>query len=187
MTARVLVIYDSRGVVAELAVAVIEGAASVAGVEVWDRPVDDARKDELLACDALILGSPNWTGMTGKLKHWMDYTGDLWETGELADKVGACFTAGWSRSAGTEATLLQLFHLLIGHGMIFVGLPWSEAMRESGSYYGATAYGHATDLDRQQARRLGARVAQFAVRMTPTAANGPQHDTTESNGKGGTT
>lgn len=172
MSARVLVIYDSRGVVAELAAAVVEGAASVAGVEVWDRPVDEARKEELLACDALILGSPNWTGMTGKLKHWMDYTGDLWETGELAGKVGACFTAGWSRSAGTEATLLQLFHLLIGHGMIFVGLPWSEAMRESGSYYGATAYGHATELDHAQARRLGRRAAEFAERLRRTRPNG---------------
>lgn len=89
MTARVLVIYDSCGVVAELAAAVVEGAASVRGAEVRDRPVDQARKEELLECDALILGSPNWTGMTGKLKHWMDYTGDLWESGELAGKVGA--------------------------------------------------------------------------------------------------
>ena len=168
-SARVLVVYDSRGVVADLAAALIEGAASVEGVEVWDRPVDEAKQEELLECDALILGSPNWTGMTGKLKHWMDYTGDLWETGELAGKVGACFTAGWSRSAGTEATLLQLFHLLIGHGMVFVGLPWTEAMRQSGSYYGATAHGEATELDRAQARALGLRAAQFAVRLKQTA------------------
>ena len=170
MTTRVMVLYDSRGVVAELVASVIEGAASAEGVEVWDRPVDEAKKEELLECDALILGSPNWTGMTGKLKHWMDYTGDLWESGELAGKVGACFTAGWSRSGGTEATLLQMFHLLIGHGMVFVGLPWTEAMRESGSYYGATAHGEATELDRAQARALGLRAAQFAVRLKQTAA-----------------
>ena len=168
MTTRVMVLYDSRGVVAELVASVIEGAASAEGVEVWDRPVDEAKKEELLECDALILGSPNWTGMTGKLKHWMDYTGDLWESGELAGKVGACFTAGWSRSGGTEATLLQMFHLLIGHGMVFVGLPWTEAMRESGSYYGATAHGEATELDRAQARALGLRAAQFAVRLKQT-------------------
>ena len=162
---QVLVIYDSQGLLAELAQSVIEGAASIDGVEVLDRPLDDARKEELLTCDALILGSPNWTGMTGRLKHWMDYTGDLWETGELAGKVGACFTAGWSRSGGTEATLLQLFHLLIGHGMVFVGLPWSNAMHHSGSYYGATAYGKVADLDRAQAFALGARAADFAVRL----------------------
>ncbi|MYC01278.1 MAG: transcriptional regulator, partial [Chloroflexi bacterium] len=82
----VLVLYDSQGLVAELAKSVIDGAASVDGVEVWDRPLDIADKDELVRCDALILGSPNWTGITGRLKHWWDYTGDLWETGELADK-----------------------------------------------------------------------------------------------------
>ena len=166
--AAVLVLYDSRGVLADLAASVVAGAASVGGVEVWDRPLEEAQRAELLRCDALILGSPNWTGMTGRLKHWMDYTGDLWESGELAGKVGACFTAGWSRSAGTEATLLQLFHLLIGHGMVFVGLPWSESMRESGSYYGAAAYGRVTELDREQARRLGRRTAQFALRLKQT-------------------
>lgn len=160
---KVLVLYDSQGLLAELAGSVIEGAGSVDEVEVWDRPLERADKDELIACDALLLGSPNWTGITGRLKHWMDYTGDLWETGELAGKVGACFTAGWSRSAGTEATLLQLFHLLIGHGMIFVGLPWSNEMHHSGSYYGATAYRKVEEVDRTQARRLGARAAELAA------------------------
>jgi multimeric flavodoxin WrbA len=96
---------------------------------------------ELKECDALILGSPNWSGMTGKLKDWIDYSGDLWESGELAGKVGAAFTAGYSRSGGTEATLLQLLHLLFAHGMLVIGLPWSDRMRVSGSYYGATAHG----------------------------------------------
>ena len=117
----VLVLYDSQGLVAELAKSIIEGAASVDGIEVWDRPLDIADKDELVKCDALILGSPNWTGITGRLKHWWDYTGDLWESGELADKPAAAFSAGWSPSGGLEATLLQLVHLLIGHGMLIVG------------------------------------------------------------------
>ncbi len=163
--ARVLVLYDSRGATADLAQAVIAGAQTVDGVVVRDLVIDDAQPADLLQCDALILGSPNWTGMTGKLKNWMDYTGDLWESGELAGKVAGCFTAGWSRSGGTEVTLLQLMHLLVGHGMIFVGLPWTDAMRESGSYYGATAHGELRDIDRDQARALGERVAQFAVRL----------------------
>ena len=162
---RVLVLYDSHGATRELAQSVLAGIAGVPGATPWERPLDDAHKDDLLACDALILGSPNWSGITGKLKDWMDHTGDLWETGELAGKVGGCFTAGWSRSGGTEATLLQLLHLLLAHGMVFVGLPWTDAMRESGSYYGATAHGDVRDLDRAQARALGRRVAQFAVRL----------------------
>lgn len=162
-----MVLYDSRaGLVRELADAVCAGVSSVDGAVLLRRPVDDADPAELLDIDALILGSPNWTGITGKLKAWMDETGDLWETGDLIDKPGAAFTAGWSPHGGIEATLLQLFHLIIGHGMLFVGLPWSERMRTSGSYYGATAHGEVTEDDREQARTLGRRVAELAVRLS---------------------
>lgn len=167
MSATVMVLYDSRaGLVGELAAAVCAGVSSVEGAVLLDRSVDHASPAELLEIDALILGSPNWTGITGKLKSWMDQTGDLWETGDLVGKPGAAFTGGWSPHGGIEATLLQLFHLIIGHGMIFVGLPWSERMRQSGSYYGATAHGKVTDDDREQARALGRRVAELAVRLS---------------------
>ncbi|HRC62126.1 MAG TPA: NAD(P)H-dependent oxidoreductase [Dehalococcoidia bacterium] len=166
MSATVLVIYDSReGLVAELARAVCAGVDSVDGVELRARTVDEASPEELIEADGLILGSPNWTGITGKLKEWMDRSGDLWESGELAGKPGGAFTAGWSPHGGLEATLLQLLHLILGHGMVFVGLPWSERMRRSGSYYGATAHASVTNDDREQAHALGRRVAEFAVRL----------------------
>ncbi len=164
--ARVLLLYDSRGgMVEELARSIAEGITSIEGATVLDRPLDDAEPLDLLQCDALILGSPNWSGLTGKLKSWFDESGDLWESGDLAGKPGAAFTGGWSASGGIEATLLQLFHLLASHGLIFVGLPWSERMRRSGSYYGATAHGEVTDDDRAQAHALGRRVARIAVRL----------------------
>lgn len=164
--ARVLLLYDSRGgMVEELARSIAEGITSIEGATVLDRPLDEAEPLDLLQCDALILGSPNWSGLTGKLKSWFDESGDLWESGDLAGKPGAAFTGGWSASGGIEATLLQLFHLLASHGLIFVGLPWSERMRRSGSYYGATAHGEVTDDDRAQAHALGRRVARIAVRL----------------------
>ncbi len=176
MTTTVLLLFDSRGgLVEQLAEAIAEGVRSVKGVQLLYRRLDDAKVEELKACDALILGSPNWSGMTGKLKGWFDYSGDLWETGELAGKVGAAFTAGYSRSAGIEATLLQLLHLLFAHGMLVVGLPWSERMRVAGSYYGATAHGEVSDDDREQARALGRRVAEIALRLKlgqPSLAQG---------------
>ncbi len=162
----VLLLFDSRGGLTEqLAQAIAEGVRSVPGAELRYRRLEEASIDELKQSDALILGSPNWSGMTGKLKGWLDYSGDLWETGELAGKVGAAFTAGWSRSAGTEATLLQLLHLLFAHGMLVIGLPWSDRMRVSGSYYGATAHGQVTEDDREQARALGRRVAETTARL----------------------
>ncbi len=166
MAANVLLLFDSRGgLTQQLADAVADGVRSVEGASLAYRSIDEAAPRELLAVDALIIGSPNWSGMTGKLKEWFDYSGDLWESGELAGKPGGVFTAGWSRSGGIEGTLLQLIHLLLAHGMIVVGLPWSETMRRSGSYYGATAHGDVTDDDRAQARALGARVAALAVRL----------------------
>ena len=171
MTARILLLFDSRGGLTEhLAAAIAEGVRSVDRAELSYRRIDEAQQRELLDCDALIIGSPNWSGMTGKLKEWFDYSGDLWESGELAGKPGAVFTAGWSRSGGIEATLLQLIHLLLSHGMLVVGLPWSETMRRSGSYYGATAHGEVTDDDRAQARALGERLATIAVRQKSSTA-----------------
>ncbi len=163
--ARILLLYDSRGgLTARLADAVEAGIVEAGGTCIR-RVVEDAAPADLLACDGLIVGSPNWSGITGRLKEWFDTSGDLWESGELAGLPAGAFTTGYSRSAGTEATLLQIAHLLLAHGMVFVGLPWSERMRRSGSYYGATAHGVITPDDEAQARELGARVTRLARRL----------------------
>lgn len=165
--ARIWLLFDSRGgLVERLADGVAQGVREKPGANLLFLPLEDADPRELPNCDGLIIGSPNWSGMTGKLKEWFDYSGDLWQTGELAGKPGAAFTAGYSRSGGIEATLLQLLHLLLSHGMLIVGLPWTDRMRTSGSYYGATAHGTVTDDDLEQARALGRRVAEVAVRLS---------------------
>ena len=88
--------------------------------------------------------------------------GDLWEELALAGRPGAAFTTGTGRHSGLETTLRQVIHWMLACGMVIVGLPWSERMRVSGSYYGATAAGGATDDDLAQARDLGLRMARFA-------------------------
>ncbi len=162
---RVLILYDSGDLLELLAQAIASGARSVADVEVWLRHPRQSSKDELIAADALIIGTPNWTGIKGSLKLWMDTTGDLWEEGSLAGKVGAAFTTSAGRHSGTEFTLLNVLHWLLGNGMIVVGLPWSAVMARSGSYYGATAVEVVTEEDRAQAHALGRRVAQVAQRL----------------------
>ncbi|MGD9933651.1 MAG: flavodoxin family protein [Dehalococcoidia bacterium] len=163
--AQILLIYDSRGGLTEQLADSIEAGITSAGGLCLRKRVDDATVQDLLDVDGYVVGSPNWSGMTGKLKEWWDFSGDLWESGNLAGRPGAAFTAGYSRSGGNEATLLQLFHVLIAHGLVFVGLPWTERMRVSGSYYGATAHGVVTDDDREQASALGRRVAEIADRL----------------------
>jgi NAD(P)H dehydrogenase (quinone) len=166
MNCRVLILYEHGDLVEELANAIAEGARWVPGVEVavqWPRPTT---KEDLVAAQALIIGTPNWTGIKGSLKLWLDTTGDLWEEGSLAGKIGAAFTASAGRHSGTEFTLLNLLHWFLGNGMIVVGLPWTPRMERAGSYYGATAIGSVTAEDLEQARALGQRVAELALRLT---------------------
>ena len=127
--------------------------------------IEQASRDDLLAADGLVLGSPNWSGITGSLKQWLDDQGDLWEERLLAGRPGAAFTTGTGRYSGLETTLRQLIHWMLACGMVIVGLPWSERMRVSGSYYGATAAGIVTEDDLAQARELGRRLASFTVRL----------------------
>lgn len=161
---RVYVVYDGEpdGPITRLARAVAHGAASVPEVEVVQHTAQQASVDGMLAADAIILGSPNWHGPTATLKALLDRAGLAWERGELVGRVGAAFTTGWSRAGGQEMTLLMLLHILLAHGMVIVGLPWSRRMVRSGSYYGATSTGGPTEEDLAQAESLGRRTARYA-------------------------
>ena len=168
MSVSVLVLYDRKGGAIEaLASAVAQGVEDTGVAHAMVKRIEEAVQADLLNADALVLGSPNWSGITGSLKSWLDEQGDLWEEGSLAGKPGAAFTTGGGRHAGLEITLLEVLHWMLACGMIIVGLPWSSRMRLSGSYYGATAAGGITDDDLDQARGLGGRVARVAARLTP--------------------
>ena len=106
------------------------------------------------------------------MKGWLDSQGDLWEEGVLQGKAGAAFTTSRGRSSGVEFLLWSLLHWMLACGMIVVGLPWNERMSVSGSYYGATAHGEVTPEDEEQARALGRRVAQVALRLQ-SSSNAP--------------
>ncbi len=162
---RILIVTERDHPLEVLAGAIAEGARSLPGAEVILKSPDQASKDDLIAAHALILGTPNWTGIKGSLKVWLDETGKIWEDHVLAGKVGATFTTSWGRHSGTEFTLLNVLHWFLGNGMIIVGLPWTDRMRASGSYYGATAIGDVTEDDVQQARDLGKRVAEVTARL----------------------
>ena len=164
---RVLVLYDNKGQQIEaLATELGRGVSRIEGVEAVVQTIDEATRQDLLDAEAVILGCPNWSGVTGSLKGWLDEQGDLWEEGVMAGKVGAAFTTGRGRHSGVETTLLSLVHWMLACGMVIVGLPWSDRMRTAGSYYGATAAGPASPEDLDQARELGARVAALTLRLS---------------------
>jgi NAD(P)H dehydrogenase (quinone) len=193
----ILVLYYSRGgATAELARQVCRGVESIAGAraclrtvapvsaesERAVRPVPDsgaayATLADLARADALVLGSPTRFGnMAAPLKHFLDGTGSLWASGALAGKPAAVFTSTQTLHGGQETTLLSMMLPLLHHGMLLVGLPYTEralsTTRGGGSPYGAShvtgsAHGPTalSEEERTLARALGARVAGIAVRL----------------------
>lgn len=163
----VLIVYDHRARAMDvLAAAAAEGVCSLPDTEAWVRNLDQATLAEMAAADAYILGSPNWSGISAKVKEWLDQGEDFWEYQMLVGRPFGTFTAARSRASGNEITLLQMWHPLIANGMIPVGLPWSNVMRgSSNSYYGPVAVGPATVDDVEAARILGRRVAEVARRL----------------------
>ena len=120
--------------------------------------------------DGLLLGSPTRFGnMAAPLKHFLDGTSELWLAGKLVDKPAGVFTASSSAHGGQESTLLSMTVPLLHHGMLLVGVPYTETAlfetRTGGSPYGAThlatSWNTALSKDETQvAKALGARSRQ---------------------------
>jgi NAD(P)H dehydrogenase (quinone) len=133
-----------------------------------------ATLEDLRRADALILGSPTRFGnMAAPLKYFIDSTSSLWVDGGLAGKPAAVFTATQTLHGGQESTLLSMMLPLLHHGMILVGIPYTEralhTTRSGGSPYGAShvagLQSELTEEERELARALGRRVAELAVTL----------------------
>ena len=141
--------------------------------EVLDPIVDVS---DLNDCDGLILGSPARFGnMAAPLKQFIDETGLQWFSGTLSNKPAAVFTSSSSLHGGQETTLLTMMLPLLHHGMIIVGIPYSEKallLTESGGTpYGASHWsGNASErtIDKHEKTlciALGKRVADIATKQ----------------------
>ena len=131
---------------------------------------------DLKDCAGLIMGSPTHFGnMAAPLKYFIDSTSSLWMSGELIGKPAAVFTATASMHGGQESTLLSMMLPLLHHGMILIGLPYSEqALLQTatgGTPYGAsrlTSDQHKLPLsedERALCMALGRRVAETAHKL----------------------
>jgi NAD(P)H dehydrogenase (quinone) len=159
----VLVLYYSRyGNVAHMAQCVARGIESVPGCAARLRTVPAvstvceasaeeipssgppyATRADLGECAGLALGSPTRFGnMAAPLKYFIDGTSDLWLSGALIGKPAAVFTSTASLHGGQETTLLSMMLPLLHHGMLLMGLPYSEpelfTTKGGGSPYGPT-------------------------------------------------
>lgn len=194
---KILILYYSRdGSTAEMANLIARGVESVKGAEAVLRTVPDistvcektassiplegaiyATLDDLKTCDGLALGSPTRFGnMAAALKHFLDNTTQLWFSGALSDKPAGVFTSTGSLHGGQETTLLSMMLPLMHHGMLILGLPYSEnALRETTT--GGTPYGPSrlavddasiSEQEKALCLALGVRLAKTALMLKPS-------------------
>lgn len=200
MSHDILVLYYSRtGHTAQLARLIARGVEEVPGMRARLRQVPPVApvtelaqppepeegapyvtRDDLIECAGLALGSPTRFGnMAAPLKYFLDSTGAEWASGALAGKPAALFTATSTMHGGQESTLLTMALPLLHHGMLIVGLPYTEpaltATQSGGTPYGASHVAGAkgdnaiSEHERELARALGRRLADVARRLGTTA------------------
>jgi len=193
----VLVLYYSPGgTTAEMANIIARGVGEIEGVQARVRTVPAvsavtkqsepeipqdgplyASTDDLIECDGLVLGCPTHFGnMPAAMKHFIDSTSSLWMGGKLAGKPAAVFSASTSMHGGQESTLLTMMLPLLHHGMLIVGLPYTETelfqTKTGGTPYGATRLTDNLDAtplsddERKLCLAIGRRVATTTKKLS---------------------
>jgi NAD(P)H dehydrogenase (quinone) len=196
MTEILVVYYSRQGATAELARQAARGVSVVPGCTATVRtvppvsaeserpvkPVPDAGApyatlEDLRRCDGLLLGSPTRFGnMAAPLKYFLDGTSSLWLDGSLSGKPAGVFSSSQTLHGGQESTLLSMTMPLLHHGMLIVGIPFTERAisetRTGGTPYGATHVagmasqpGRLSEDEVTVAQALGKRVAEIAATL----------------------
>ncbi len=188
MSCKIVVLYYSRhGNTRTLARHIARGIEATSGCEALLRCVAEITPsaaapqdpiitlDELRHCQGLAMGSPVWFGnMAAPLKHFWDQTTELWVTGALIDKPACVFTSSSSLHGGQETTLHTMMYPLLHHGMMILGIPYSEpslhTTQGGGTPYGASCLSQDHQgLSKQEselARHLGERLATTALKLS---------------------
>lgn len=132
--------------------------------------------EDLKSCDGMAMGSPTRFGnMAAPLKHFLDGTSSLWFSGDLSGKPVGFFTSTGSMHGGQESTLLSMMLPLMHHGMLVVGLPYTEkelsTTMSGGTPYGASHFGGMdnkqpiTKDEEKLCKVLGKRLATIAKKL----------------------
>ena len=193
----ILVLYYSQGgAVREMAQLIARGIESVPNIKARIRTVPKVSANceatepdipnsgapyvelgDLEECIGLALGSPARFGnMAAPMKYFLDGTANSWLKGTLIGKPAVVFTSTGSMHGGNETTLLTMMLPLMHHGMLMVGLPYSEpelsSTQTGGTPYGASHIGGAMDDkpisadERKLCLALGTRLAETALKLS---------------------
>ena len=156
----ILILYYSKGGnTRRLAEAVAEGAGQVDGIEVVLRHTKDVTKDDFLAADGVIAGSPVYFGtMAAQLKQVLDDFVSVRK--KMENKIGAAFTTAGDASGGKETTMMSIIQAMLIYGMIIVGDPMAAT-----GHYGTSCVGIPDDATRENGRKLGRRVSELVKQL----------------------
>ncbi len=172
-------IEQTPGIVARLrTVPKISAVCEATEAAIPDEGAPYVETRDLEECSGLALGSPTRFGnMAAPLKYFLDSTAGLWLKSALAGKPAAVFTSTTSMHGGQESTLLSMMLPLLHHGMIIVGIPYTEAAlsatREGGTPYGASHVSGSdgatasSEHEKVLAVALGRRLAETAKKLAP--------------------
>lgn len=165
-----ILFYSTYGHIWQMAKAVADGAKSIDNVQVELKRVPETLSDDILKMmgaleaqkafaevpiatvqeladyDAIIFGTPTRFGMmAAQMKAFLDATGGLWAKGALIGKIGSVFTSTATQHGGQEATILNFHTVLLHHGMLIAGLPYSFAGQSTmDEISGSSPYGAST-------------------------------------------
>jgi NAD(P)H dehydrogenase (quinone) len=133
--------------------------------------------DNLAEADGIIFGTPTRFGMMiAQMRAFLDMTGGLWSTGALIGKVGSVFTSSATQHGGQESTILNFHTTLLHHGMVIVGVPYSETRQNTLSEItGGSPYGASTIAGNGPDTRLPSE-NELANREVPGQARGGDHE-----------
>lgn len=196
MTCEILVLYYSQhGAVRQMAQLIARGVGQTHGAQARLRTVPRVSPvtqtaapavpeagspyvelGDFTECAGLALGSPTRFGnMAAPLKHFWDTTSELWLKGALSGKPAAVFTSASSMHGGQETTLTSMMLPLFHHGMLVLGIPYTEPelmlTSSGGTPYGASHTAGAssnaplTDHEKNLCMALGRRLAHVAIKL----------------------
>jgi NAD(P)H dehydrogenase (quinone) len=157
---QILILHFSKGGnTRKLAEAIAKGVEQVDGVKALLRPTDLVTKDDFVASDGVIAGSPVYFGlMAAELKRiFDDFVG---VRKKMEGKVGAAFTTSGDPSGGKETTMLSIIQTLLIYGMVIVGDPMSAT-----GHYGVSCVGAPDEKTMENGMKLGRRVAEIARKL----------------------
>ncbi len=163
----ILILYYSKGGnTRRLAEAIAAGVGKIDGVEAVMRHTREVTKDDFVAADGLIVGSPVYFGtMASELKQVLDRFVGVRK--KMANKVGAAFATSGDPSGGKETTMISIIQALLIYGMIIVGDPLSAT-----GHYGTACAGAPDAAARENGGKLGQRVAALVKQLYGTKTTG---------------